>query len=66
MIETLHISSYILIYVDILHIVNIVKQTFCKELDCLESPRGLDRHIRSFCVFDIFPVIKKHNTNEKT
>ena len=36
-----------------------LKQTsFCRELGCL------DRDIRSFCVFDIFPL-KKHNTDDK-
>ena len=35
-----------------------LKLTFCRELDCL------DRHIRSFCVFDLFQV-RKHNTTKK-
>ena len=83
-IQTLHIRSFILVYIDILHIINIfilqrvfpsswkiahwpikmdllpqfltwwLKQTsFCRELDCL------DRHNRSFCVFDHVPL-KKH------
>ena len=90
-IQTLHISSVILVYVDILHIVNIVKlrcvppthkkctlatqnassptvfelhirlkqTSFCRELNCL------DRHFRSFCVFDFFPVKKTLGKRKK-